>query len=87
MTALDWIRSKATVQPSLSTTFDYEGKPYRSEWKQFRGNLPYRMRKELTGSKLIKDELENEILHIFCSPSGHQTGIVEYTHITYTEAR
>jgi len=83
--ALDWLRAKATINPKLSTTVEWEGKTYRSEWTTFRGKLPYRMRKELAKAVCTKTELEHETLRIECSPSGHQTGMVDYSHVRYSE--
>lgn len=90
MTALTWIRDKAARKASLDSTFEYEGRAYRSEWWMFEGTLPYRMRQEITRSlgQLSKGDDNGsgvETVRYQCTPSGHQTGRVTYTRIYYRE--
>lgn len=83
MTALDWIRSKAQVKPSMSDILEYEGTNYRSEWSMFRGTLPFHMRKQLRGVATVSNEFEHETIRIVHTPSGHPTGEVEYSRAVY----
>lgn len=83
--ALEWIRSKAWSVPTLSDTFEYEGQMVKSEWKRFKGKVPYQMTEQLKKiqGELKNDDYEHETLRHIHTPSGHPTGVVEYSHTVY----
>jgi hypothetical protein len=83
--ALEWIRSKAWDVPNLSQPLEYEGRMLKSEWKRFKGKVPYHMTEQLKkiSGELKNDEYENETLRHIHTPSGHPTGVVEYQHVIY----
>ena len=81
MNALDWLRNKATPVPAEE--IEAEGVKYRIERKVFRGNLPFRMAKELRGCKgLIKTETVNEVL-LLGGQYRSQAGQCEFFHTEY----
>ena len=84
--ALDWIRSKATVNAAMSETLNVEGVEYRCQYEVFSGHLPYRMRRELAKAKTVSTDLVQETLRIVCTSTGHETGEVKYYKATYTAA-
>ena len=80
MTAIEWLRTAATkTEVDVWTT--EEGVTIEATRKFFRGNLPYRMKKELIATAMVNSDTE-------CESFGFGTtyatrDICEYMHVTH----
>jgi len=83
MTALAWIRSKAT--PMADDTIEFEGATYIIRRVRFAGTVPYRMARELSGSKLENTDTANEYLRVG-GQYRSQAGQCEYMRTEYVRA-
>jgi|HubBroStandDraft_2_1064218.scaffolds.fasta_scaffold183240_2 hypothetical protein len=91
MSALEWLRSKATHQetytllitPEEATKAECEPGAYEAVRVGFAGTIPVRMARSLRGAKLVNTETENEVLHLGNGYVGGE-GQCRYYRTTYT---
>lgn len=87
MNAIEWLRSKATVTTDTMVVtpeeaFECDPGTYRITRMHFRGNLPYRMARDVRNIPLTRTDTVNEVLHIG-GQYRSQYGQCEYFHTTY----